>query len=331
MERRIVFVGGEIAVDLPEVINLSFRSDDSLLDGDVIVFTIDLKSYHADDWFQGLRRLTDDCSFRLAKDVQHWRSELSSALTDGKTVIFFVTQIHQVSIATGRKEYSGTGRNARVTNIVTTLEPYNVIPIPVGTVVRKSGAHIKPTGDLGILATYWHEFGPYTTYDAYLDDFKGTTLLSTQTGGKTVGGILRHPTWKSALILLPTPDLSTAVDERAKSLQQKQRGRHVQSSSTRPRTETYRKKAEASVARQFISAVLALDKAARNATERTPPPAWLEEDRFSLQREKEVQAEIDENIAAIRSLQLKGKTLNQALSDAQELKTLLFERESYLR
>ena len=209
MERRIVFVGGEIAVDLPEVINLSFRSDDSLLDGDVIVFTIDLKSYHADDWFQGLRRLTDDCSFRLAKDVQHWRSELSSALTDGKTVIFFVTQIHQVSIATGRKEYSGTGRNARVTNIVTTLEPYNVIPIPVGTVVRKSGAHIKPTGDLGILATYWHEFGPYTTYDAYLDDFKGTTLLSTQTGGKTVGGILRHPTWKSALILLPTPDLST--------------------------------------------------------------------------------------------------------------------------
>ena len=43
-----------------------------------------------------------------------------------------------------------------------------------------------------------------------------------------------------------------------------------------------------------------------------------------------MQAEIDENIAAIRSLQLKGKTLNQALSDAQELKTLLFEKGKLL-
>ena len=199
----------------------------------------------------------------------------------------------------GKAAIWGTGRNARRTDLVTTIDPYSVIPIPSGEFIRKSGTSIKPNGDIGIVATYWHEFGPYSNYGAYLDNFTGTTLLTTQTGGKTVGGILRHPSWKSALLLLPGLDVSAAVDARAKSLQQQQRKRRTQDQSTGPKTETYRKRAETSVARQFISAILALDKAARNTTERTPPPRWLEANRFSLHREKDVQSEIRENISTI--------------------------------
>jgi hypothetical protein len=89
MEKKIVFVGGS-AVSSQSVLNLDFRSDKSLLDGDMIVFSVDISKYYGGELFQGMRCLDDDSSFRLRNDCQHWRSELDAALKDGKTVVVFV-------------------------------------------------------------------------------------------------------------------------------------------------------------------------------------------------------------------------------------------------
>ena len=224
MEKRIVFVGG-IAVTSDGITNLRFRSEDSLLDGDIIVFSIDIASYYSNEFYQGMRCLDDDESFRLRNDCKHWRSELNAALTDGKTIITFVNNSPQVSVATGEKRYSGTGRNTRTTRIVVPFDPYHVIPCGFGTVIRRSGERIKMAGDLGILATYWHEFGNHTTYQGYIEDFTGTPILETQTGSKVVGGILRKPEWKGTLIFIPIPDLPSVVDLRVKEFQDKAKKR----------------------------------------------------------------------------------------------------------
>lgn len=283
-EKKIVFVGGSV-VSSDDTVNLGFRSDKSLLDGDLIVFSIDLSDYYGYEQFQGMRCLDDDSSFRLRKDCRHWRAELESALKDGKTVVVFVNSSPEVKAATGETQYAGTGRNARATRIVSTVDPYEAIPIAFGTVVRRSGERIKPVQDLGILATYWNEFGKHSSFEAYIDGFKGTPMLETQTGGKVVGGICRHSTWKGSLVFIPRPDLESAVKARLADFKAKQKGKLAKAAEgDRGQADRLRRKAESSVASQFIAALIGLDKAARKASESTPPPLWSLKAASSLQR-----------------------------------------------
>lgn len=323
MEKKLVFVGTHI-VSSPSVLNLDFRSDQSLLDGDIIVFAINISAYHTSESFQGLPCLTDDSSFRLRRDCQHWRSELDAALKDGKTVVVFVNNSAQVQAATGEKQYSGTGRNRSTTRIVSTVDPYEAVPFAFGSVVRRSGERIKAVHDLGILATYWHEFGSHSTYKAYIEGFKGKPLLETQTGAKVVGGICRNPAWKGSLIFLPPPNLNSAITAREKELKEKQRKRPVKDPARQ--AESLRRKAESSVASQFIVALTGLDKAARNETETTPPPTWAQEDRFLLTKEIQIQSAINENVATIQKLRDERAALEGNLKDTRQLKGLLYEK-----
>jgi len=327
MEKRIVFVG-ESQVTSDDVTNLEFSSDGSLLDGDIIVFSVNTEDYYSGgETFQGRRCLNDDSSFRLRRHCQHWGSELKAALLDGKTVIVYVNRSPELSVATGHKEYSGTGRNTRTTRIVETFDPYCAIPCDFGSVVRRSGERIKVTGDLGILSTYWHEFGEYSAYQAYIENFKGSALLHTQTGGKAVGGILRTSATKGMLIFLPPPDLSAAVESKINGLKARQKNRPDANPTARAKqNQSYRKKAQQSVAEQFITAIIALDKAARSATEATPPPAWSNQDRFTLRRETELQSKFSDNNSRLAKLAEERKALNEALRETQRLRALLYEK-----
>ena len=323
MEKRIVFVGHSV-VQVSGAPHLAYDSENSLLDADIIVFSLDLSAYKSYESFQGLRCLDDDSSFELRRQSQHWNSELGIALEHGKTVIVHVNNVSQLSIGTGQKQFAGTGRNARMTRIVTTYEPYSVVPASFGTVVRRSGEVIKPNADLGILATYWHEFGEYSRYECYIDNFKGSALLTTQTGEKTVGGILRQPSWKGTLIFLPPPDLSAAAEGRAESLKAQQRKKSASNSTASG--ESNRRRAEAAVVRQYIAALIALDRAARSATAYTPPPGWSQQPRYMLLREIQLHKQVTENAEEIKKLQVHRKLLDEALQNAQQLKWLLYEK-----
>jgi hypothetical protein len=325
-DKKIAFVGGSV-VSSENILNLDFRSDKSLLDGDMIVFSVDMSEYYGGESYRGMKCLDDDSSFRLRKDCKHWRSELESALKDGKTVIVFVNNSAEVQAATGDKQYSGTGRNVRTSRIVSTVDPYEAIPLQFGSVVRRSGERIKPVQDLGILATYWNEFGVHSTYEAYIEAFKGTPLLETQTGRKVVGGICRSSAWKGSLIFIPPPDIDSAVNARLKEFREKKRRKSAADPAGEARrTASLRKRAESSVASQFIAALTGLDNAARRATESTPPPVWTLESRFILANEITVQSAINENLAISQKLQNERAGLEQDLKNAQQLKGLLYEK-----
>ncbi|MGD0972972.1 MAG: hypothetical protein ABR866_02715 [Candidatus Korobacteraceae bacterium] len=328
MEKRIVFVG-ESQVTSDDVTNLEFSSDSSLLDGDIIIFSVNTSSYGSDysgdSTFQGLRCLGNDSSFQLRRDCQHWSSELDAVLRDGKTVIVYLTGSPELQVATGEVRHSGTGRNARATRIVETFDPYCAIPFNFGSVVRRSGERIKVTGDLGILATYWHDFGDHSAYEAYIDNFKGSAMLHTQTGGKVVGGILHLS--KGTLIFLPPPDLSAAVESRIKELKARQKKKPDTNRTAKAQESARdRKKSERSVIAQYIAAIVALDKAARSASETTPPPAWADDGRFSLNREAQLRSRISEVESGLRSLVEERKRVNGELRETQRLRSLLFEK-----
>jgi hypothetical protein len=326
MDKRVVFVGEEI-IEADNVSNLAYGSNESLLDGDIIVFSIEISSYRSSETFQGLDCLDDDYSFRLRRATGHWNSELRAALLDGKTVLVFLTDCPEVSIATGRKETSGTSRNIVTKRIVETFDPYSAIPYAFGKVIRRSGERIKAARDLGVIATYWHEFGRYSSYQAYIDNFKGTLLLETQTGNKAVGGMVRAPEWKGTLVFLPVPDLSAAAQSRVKSLQEQRKGKPLENEQAETKMiQSLKNDAAESVANQFIAALVAIDKAARSAVEITPPPAWSEDGRYSLNEEIRLKSEVSENLAQLQKLLEERNSLRISLANAQQLKGLLYEK-----
>ena len=174
MNKNVISVGIEIPGNSVEFVD--FKSSRSLLDADTILFTPNLESYSYHELYEGKPRMSDEDSARLVTDAAHWRREIAIALESGKTVFIFMFGVNDVWVFSGKKEYSGTGRNTRITNLVLPFDPYSSIPLNglPGSVQRRQGERIKATGNLGILAPYWQEFGPYSTYQAYLDKPIGT-------------------------------------------------------------------------------------------------------------------------------------------------------------
>ncbi len=262
---HVLSVGFKIPGD--EIVNISFKSDRSLLDADVILFSPDPESYEALDQYNGKHTLTDGDSARFSRDVVHWRNELTIALEEGKTVFLFMSECPDVYVATGENQYSGTGRNRSVMRLVRLLDPYSSVPIPdlPSTIVRKYGLRISTTERIGVLASYWNEFGPFSFYQAYLNHPAGIPALITQTGNKMVGGIFRAPNWKGTLVILPVPDFDEMIRDRIEQIAD----RAAQNPNTDPKGKAVAKKeAEESVGGQFLFQIVEIDKTLRSNSAR---------------------------------------------------------------
>ena len=160
MSKTIASVGFHLAHDSVTCVNIN--SHQSLIDWDIIVFTPDFSSLLNRDMigetYLGKQCLGDDTSFRLREACEHWRREIQEAVSSGKTVIGFLCALTEVYIATGEKEYSGTGRNRQTTRMVTKYSNYQSIPISAEPISR-SGSAIKVVEKYNaILTPYWEEF-----------------------------------------------------------------------------------------------------------------------------------------------------------------------------
>jgi hypothetical protein len=313
MKKHIVVVGLHIPDD-EDITVLDYKSDASLLDADIVVFAVDLARYSTDDNYLGKPRLTDDHSFEVQAHTKHWKNELTFALKAGKTVIFILRNITSVYVFTGQKNYSGTGRNTRVTAIVDHFEPYSVSPVPIA-VVRREGVRIKTTAHIGPVATYWDVFGKYSHYEAYLDTPVGTSILLTHLGDKTVGSIVRQKDIPGTLLILPYVDLQEAVADRSEILRK----------AKKKTVDQALKDARKVVTKQFVGEVVQLDKVLRSEGERTPPPDWARAEGYVLEEEKRLAKALDENTAAIATLEGERTQMLGGLEAAGRLKGLLYE------
>ncbi len=108
--KKILSVECELAID--DVVFCAFDSDTSLLDWDIILFKPLINDFvTSDHTFQGKPSLSDSWSFSLKERSDHWHREIKDAVESGKTVIVFLAELHEIFIDTGKREYSGTGKN----------------------------------------------------------------------------------------------------------------------------------------------------------------------------------------------------------------------------
>ncbi|AJI52601.1 hypothetical protein [Francisella philomiragia] len=303
-KKKILTIGFELNDEDTEF--SEFDSDLSLLDWDIILFKPDIKeyTYRRESMFQGKPCLNDNDSFKLKSQSEHWRREIKSAVEHGKLVVVFLEELTEVSIATGEKQFFGTGRNQKTTRIVTDFNNYHSIPLDLKPVNAK-GREIKLSAkNSEIISSYWQEFSSVSSYKVILEG-KITPCLQTKNGDKVVGTIVRSKNSNGALVCLPDidfypPNFFDEEDEWTPEARQ--------------------------FSSKLIKNIVSLDRSVRSTGELTPEPDWAKGDEYRLKEEVKsdhVLLKIEEKLEEI---QAEKEAVLDKLNDIRRLRNLLFEK-----
>lgn len=309
-KKNILTIGFSVA---EEGVGFSeFDSDISLLDWDVVLFKPDINEYifRRESTFEGKPCLSDDASFKLKSQSEHWRREIKSAVDHGKLVIIFLSELTQLSIATGEKRFSGTGRNQKVTRIVTGYDNYRSIPLELKPLISK-GKEIKLSAkNSEIISSYWSEFSEISSYKVILEGEYAPCLV-TKHGDKTVGTVIRSKNSNGALVCLPDVDFypeSFFVGEE----DEENEGEWTEEAQQ--------------FASKFIKCIVSLSKALNSQGEITPEPDWAKVSHYKLELEKFEAQKLLKVEQALEKVQAEKEDIIDKVKDLERIRHLLFEK-----
>ena len=309
MPKKKISVGVSIAGD--EVEYASLRSNTSLLDWDIIIFRPDPSEFLAwcSDSYMGKKSLDDDDSVAVMEAAKHWRNQLETALNEGKTAFVFLQAPVAFYVATGEKQYSGTGRNRKTTRIVTEFSSYKFFPIHTGWAAAEGAKmRLEPRAS-DILGSYWSTFEGQSKYQVMWEKNTSSACIHTKSGNRPVGFHQAYTNSGGALFLLPDLDFEntsfTTYDE--------------------VEDETQWTKEGADFARALISELVQICKNASAFTNKTAEPQWASDPIFEVPGESDVRSEILKVEKQIEILQGEIGTEIEKLRDTITLRDLLFE------
>jgi len=309
-KKKILTIGFSLADEDSEY--TEFDSDMSLLDWDIVLFKSDIKEYiyRCQSTFEGKPCLSDDDSFKLKAQSEHWRREINSAFDHGKLVVVFLSELEKVSIATGEKNFSGTGRSQKVTRIVTSYDNYQAIPLALRPLNAK-GKEIKlSTKNCEALASYWHEFSDISSYKVLINGEYPTCLL-TKHGDKSVGIIVKSKNSNGAIICLPDIDFypdAFFIDEEDEENEGDWTVEAKQFAS------------------KFIQCIVSLEKALKSHGELTPEPDWAKNSVYKLQQETVATQRLLKIEKRIKEVQVEKELVLDQVKSLGRLRHLLFEK-----
>ncbi|MDT2865286.1 hypothetical protein [Vagococcus carniphilus] len=112
-----------------------FDSNFSLFDYDIVLLDLNrvIDNYNQTSKYNGKPRLTNNESFRFISDFERIQTEIKDLLAIGKTIYVNLPEIPIISIFSGNKKYSGTGKNRQATNLVKDLNLLDILPIKIKT------------------------------------------------------------------------------------------------------------------------------------------------------------------------------------------------------
>ncbi|MEX3842615.1 hypothetical protein [Paraburkholderia sp. BR10882] len=310
MSKRILTVG--FALASPEVESAEFRSNVSLLDWDIVLFRPDIDEFVSSssysDQFQGKPSLSDSVSFRLKECCEHWRRELRQAVDTGKTVIVYLPPMTEVYVDTGKRTYSGTGRNQKTTTHVALYSNYEAIPASLSPTATSGTAMKLVDRGSEILATYWGEFEKLSRYQVLLTDENVPGCVITRSGGRLVGALYRDKTSGGTLLCLPDIDFydEKFFDDESDESEWSKIGQQF--------------------SKRFVASIVGLDKALRSSLEVTPEPTWASESRFMLASEANLNIQLLAAEKQVEEAQKRKEEISEALKSAGALRALLYEK-----
>lgn len=305
--RKVLTIGLDLAS--PDTQYASFESKVSLLDWDIVIFKPQISDFvYGHEYYLGKLTLNDTSSFHLKECCEHWRREIKQAIETGKSVLIYLPELYEVYIDTGKRSYSGTGRNQKTTRHVALYNNYEAIPASLAP-ISATGNAMKLTQNVADeIAIFWREFESESKYKVLLTDPKVPACIVTRTGDKPVGAMYRSNTSTGTLLLLP--DVEFNADGFIKEKGEK-------------RTWT---PAARQFANRFVAAVIALDRSLRSSGEITPAPQWASAKRYVLGPEASLRQQLLEAERDVESAQKRKESLLDELKSAGTLRALLYEK-----
>jgi len=317
-KRKILSVDCYIPDDLSEFIDI--QSDASLLEGDIILFNPSVREYSfSHETYLGKPALSDDRSFRLKELSEHWRRELKEAYSAGKTIFIFLTELLEVYVDTGRREYSGTGRNQKTTRIVDKFDNYNMIPLKL-KVVNSQGQNMKLTREGKILANYWEELSEFSSYKVIIDEYTGIPLIMTKSGSKVLSSIIQNEDSGGSIILLPYLNL---WDE---SFQEEIEYKNEQDPDGRSTWEIIDTDEGKIFGHKLYKCLIEIDRALHDTFSTTPTPDWCLSPEYTLNKENQINEKLLLIETKIEKLNEEKEKLKKEQFDTSLPRRLLFEK-----
>jgi hypothetical protein len=259
--------------------------------------------HYTNSTYQGLPNLTDESSFRVKEAANHWRQQLTLAVTAGKTVFIYLPALKKVWVDSGRREYSGTGRNRQTTRVVEPFDNYRFLPSLGAEVLPSEGRQMKLTTSGEPLMPYWAEFGEQSLYKIVLRNPQIPPSIVTSTGDLAVGCTFTFEGAKGRFVALPPLATFDIDPEEA------------------PSNWT---KAHKQVGHKLLQELLVIH---RNLTTKglpTAPPEWASQEQFRIPTEAPIQAAIlDLNTQVDAAIKRKGELL-ASLEEEGRLRALLY-------
>ncbi len=310
-KRSLLVVGLSLPWKNAEYVEITSKR--SLADGDIIVIcpTI-LTEFYTSDSYLGDPCFDDDTSFKIRECISHWRNEVSAALTAGKTVIVILGEKEKFQIGTGRREYSGTGRNRQTTRIVEPGTNYSMLPLQIQDLKNSSGTKIKREPRIWPIENYWRIMESSSRYTVTYAVEAATPLLKTVDGARVVGSVLHEHGYFVLVPDLILPDeleSETNVDEDGEPI-------------WTPEAEE--------LARRLEAAFAVLDADRREIAAITPPPDWVAADLHRLPAEQEIESKIRDASIALERMHEEHRNRTTELEHYVEIKALLYEKGARL-
>lgn len=324
MVASLLSVGFRVPGD--EVTYTSYRSDQSMLDADIVIFAPSLGDYVKADhsasrsFNNGGLELGSEESLRLTSDTKHWYYEMSLALQAGRTLVLFVNRPEKVTI--DWDVWNESGAESQV------FTNYSAFPIDLSELVPRSGENIQPTPDVGILASYGNDFGKLSRFGAYFAAPRFAPALVTKTARMAVGGIL--PVGSGHLVLLPRIVFEPHHYELIKQYDFRSEQAYLPDTNTSQWIEDAGDGVEwteegIAIGRRLVKHFVDIDRALRSGADATPPPQWSEDLAYRLEAELTLTKEIDELRKDIKSKEQELDGLESELSDAEWPRWLLYD------
>lgn len=156
---------------------IKYSSEQTILEYDMLIINVNniYDEYEFSGYYQGIPSLTQYSSVDIKEDLDRRKKEIEAFLKSGKTIVVISPYNDKRTIYTGRQDVSGTGKNARVTNIIDFIDADNFSPIKFKT-TKARGQNIEFINKNAkeILNKYLDDF----VYYSFTDEEKVNNIIA---------------------------------------------------------------------------------------------------------------------------------------------------------
>lgn len=239
-----------VNIELPNVDYIPYKSGQSLLDYDIVLFDPKFPELPKIDFTGGGSCITIEGTERLKIAMSHWKGEIRDALMAGKTVFVLLNDQEVVSGATN---YSIGTRGTRNYN-TTQFANYDVLPTSIG-VRNAKGRHLK------VVDTRFKGLQnitkDITEYKVVFTAEMKNKLFTSRDGSSVVSAFSRFKDLSGCIVYLPYFDISEMTT-------------YSKRGGEKWNVEAVR------ISKGIVSQLVEIDRLLSSNIEGTPKPEWMQ-------------------------------------------------------